>query len=450
MSTDISDSDNVTILERGETTFYLIGTAHVSEASVTEVQRVIAEVEPDVVCVELCPARYNALTRDDAWKNLNIFKVIREGKTLFLLSNLAIGAYQRRLGEELGVRPGAELLAATEEAKKLGARIELVDRDIHITLKRTWGNLGFLKKVSLLGVVVQSLVSREQISAEDIENLKEQTNLSDMLTEFAKALPEVKKPLIDERDQYLMSGIERAAIGQGIGLGKGRAFGSAATSSTSVAADAADNSSASAESEQAADSEQPDKPAAPAPTPDNPAKKVVAVIGAAHVPGMRENFGKPVDRKALEKLPPPSRLVGALKWLIPMLIITAFSYGYYKNRGASVEDMLFAWILPNSIMAALFTAIAGGKLLSIITAFVASPITSLNPLLGAGMVVGLLEAWLRKPTVDDCENINRDVQNLRGIYRNPVTRVLLVAVMATMGSALGAWIGLSWVVALVA
>jgi pheromone shutdown-related protein TraB len=394
LSTEVQASDTITILERDGTTYYVVGTAHVSEVSVDEVRRVIETVRPDVVCVELCQARHDALVGEAGWNNLDVFKVIKEGKTLFLLANLALGAYQRRIGEKLGVRPGAELLAAVKKAQEVGARVELIDRDIHVTLKRTWANLGFWTKMRLLSELISAMFTREQgdhdVSAVSIEDLKKQANLSDMLAEFAEHLPQVKEPLIDERDKYLMSGAERA---------KG--------------------------------------------------KKVVVVVGAAHVPGMREQFGKAVDRAALEKLPPPSRVTAALKWVIPVLILSAFSYGYWKTQGQSLSDMLFAWILPNSIMAALFTALAGGKLLSVLTSVFTSPVTSLNPLLGTGMVVGLLEAWLRKPTVEDCHNINRDIQTWRGLYRNPVTRVLMVAVGATMGSAVGAWIGVSWVIALV-
>lgn len=383
---DIRDSDTVTILERDGTTYYVVGTAHVSEASVNEVREVIDKVRPDVVCVELCEARYNALTRDAAWKNLDIFKVIKEGKTLFLLANLALGAYQRRLGDKLGVRPGAELLAAAERAREVGARLELVDRDIHVTLKRTWANLGFWTKMSLLSEILAMLFSRgksDEVTVVDIEELKRQANLSDMLTEFAQHLPQIKEPLIDERDKYLMSGIERA---QG--------------------------------------------------------RRVVAVVGAAHVPGMRSQFGKEVDRAALDKLPPPSRLMAALKWLLPALILLAFVYGYWKSGGQSLDEMIGAWVVPTAIMCAFLTALAGGKILSIVTGALAAPITTLNPLLVAGMFVGLVEAWLRKPTVEDCEHINRDIQSLRGIYKNPVLRVLLVAVASTMGAALGVWIAL--------
>jgi pheromone shutdown-related protein TraB len=382
-------SSNVTVLEQDGRTFYIVGTAHVSSASVKEVEDLIAQIQPDVVCIELCPARYKALTSQNAWQNLDIFKVIREGKTLFLLANLAIGAYQRRLGDELGVKPGSELLAAARKAEEVGARVELIDRDIHVTLKRTWANLSFWQKNRLVAMIIESMFTRDKVTAADIEELKQQVNLSEMVAELARELPEIKKPLIDERDQYLMSGVEKTE-----------------------------------------------------------GKKIVVVVGAAHVPGMRENLGKPVDRARLEALPPPSRLMQALQWLFPAAIILSLVYGIYDRQGSSVQDLLTAWILPTSLMCLAFTAVSGARLLSLLTAALAAPITTLIPVIGAGMVVGLVEAWLRKPTVDDCERINNDVQSWRGIYRNPVTRVLLVAVASTMGAAIGAWIGLSWVVSL--
>jgi len=388
---DATLSENVTVLDRGAQTFYLVGTAHVSQQSVEEVNRVIDEVQPDVVCLELCQTRYTALTDANRWRNLDIFKVIRQGKTLFLMANLAVSTYQRRLGQQLGTTPGAEMLAAAEKAKALGARVELVDRDIQVTLKRTWANISFWQKVQLVGAVINSLVTREQIEAGQVEELKHKAQLSQMMQEFAQAMPDVQVPLIDERDQYLMSKIEAA---QG--------------------------------------------------------SKIVAVVGAGHVEGMRRYFGNKIDLGPLEVIPPRPHWVGALKWVIPLLVLAAFSIGYFKNRGKTLREMLYAWVLPNSIASAALTAVAGGKILSILAAFIGSPITSLNPLLGAGMVVGLIEAWLRKPTVQDAERINVDVDSLRGIYHNRFTRVLLVAVLSTIGSALGAWVGLSWVLSLLA
>ena len=377
------------MLEDGERTFYIVGTAHVSEASANEVREVIEAVQPDTVCLELCQTRYDALTDEDRWKKLDVFRVIRDGKTLMLLANLAIGAYQRRMGAQLGVQPGAELLAGAESAEAIGARIELVDREIQTTLRRTWANVSFWRKAELISAIMASTLTQETLDEETIEELKEQANLSKMLEEFSEALPEVKGPLIDERDAYLMSGIE-----------------------------------------------------------DAPGEKVVAVVGAAHVPGMKRLFGTPVDRERLDEQPERAQWTKALKWVIPALVMAAFLVGYFKHQDETLEQMLYAWVIPNSVLAALMTTIALAKPLSVLVAFIASPITSLNPLLGAGMVVGLLEAWLRKPTVEDAERINEDVQSLGCFYRNPFTRVLLVAFMATLGSALGAWVGAGWVVTL--
>lgn len=385
-------SEHVTVLTRPDgSTIYLIGTAHVSEESVTEVQDVIEQLQPDTVCVELCQTRYDALTDENRWRKLDIFKVIREGKTLLLLANLALGAYQRKLGAELGVDPGAELLAGARKAEEVGAELLLVDREIQTTLRRTWANVGFFKKMELLTAVVGATFTSEKVSAETIEHLKGRAQLSEMLAEFAKHLPEVKEPLIDERDRYMMAKIA-----------------------------------------------------------DAPGDTVVAVVGAAHVPGMQAHFGQPTDIAELDVQPKPKRWVSLLKWVIPTLILAAFAFGWSRHEGQTLEQMLYAWILPNSIAAAALTLLAGGKLISVVTAFVASPITSLNPAIGAGMVVGLVEAWLRRPTVEDAQRINEDVQSFRGFFRNAFTRVLVVAVAATIGSALGAWIGAAWVVTLLA
>jgi pheromone shutdown-related protein TraB len=405
-------SETVTVLERDGTTFYIVGTAHVSEKSVAEVREVIGEVEPDTVCVELCAARYEALKNHDTWRNLDLFKVIREGKTLFLLSHLAMAAYQRHMGKKLGVRPGAELLAAAELGEQRGAKVELVDRDIKVTLKRTWGNLGLWTKMNLIAALIAPGTSKDSkdtrdakgkpafdpkpvddIEVDDVERLKEQANLSEMLTEFARVLPQVKTPLIDERDQYLMSGIEQAAARNG-------------------------------------------------------SRKVVAVVGAAHVPGMKKLFGTPVDRAALETIPPPSWLWTAAKWLIPILLVAALFFGWSQQDKYKFHELVLAWLLPTSAGAALFTALGGARLLSIVTAFLVAPIAAIHPLLGTGMVVGVVEAWLRKPTVADCENTYDDIRSLRGFYRNPVLRTLLIAMLSGLGTALGTWIGVGYVIAL--
>ena len=386
--------ENVHVFEHSGKKIYLIGTAHVSEDSVDEVNHVIETVRPDTVCVELCQTRYDALLDEDRWKKLDIFKVIREGKALFLMANLAISGYQRRIGADLGVQPGSELLGAAKKADEVGSNVDLIDRDIKTTLKRTWANVGFLKKMKLMGAVFGSLLpgEEEEVTKEDIEKLKSGAQLSELMEEFSRALPEVKEPLIDERDRYMVEGIRQA-----------------------------------------------------------PGSSVVAVVGAGHVPGMLASFDMDIDRDALSVIPPTKWWVRALKWLIPGLILAAFAIGVStQDGGRTFEELLIAWVLPNCVVAAVLTAAVLAKPASIVAAFVASPITSLNPLLGAGMVVGLVEAWARRPTVEDCENIHRDVQSFGGFFKNPFTRVLVVAAAATLGSALGAWIGATWVVTIVA
>lgn len=383
------DSDTLTTLKDGDRTIWLVGTAHVSPESVREVREVITAVRPDVVAVELCRPRFDALTDESRWKNLNIFEVIRSGRVLFLLANIALGAYQRRIGARLGVKPGAELLEAVNAASEVGARVELIDREIHATLRRAWASVGFWKKSMLLVSLTEGMFGGggKEVDAEDIEALKEKGRLNDVMSEFAAALPEVKGALIDERDSFMVSKLAQI-----------------------------------------------------------PDRRIVAVVGAGHVPGMIGLFpdggGNP---DTLSELPPPSMWGTALKWALPAAVLLSFYWGYRENAGRSLEYMLWAWTVPNAIMAALGTAIAGGRALTVLTAALASPITSLNPMVAAGFVAGLMEAWLRKPTVADAERINEDVQSIRGLYRNAFTRVLLVVFLANLGSSLGAWIGAAFV-----
>jgi pheromone shutdown-related protein TraB len=374
----------------------IIGTAHVSKRSEEEVREVIAALRPDTVCVELDKMRYEALVDDSRWKKLDLFQVIRQGKVLFLLASLFLSSYQRRLGERLGVKPGAELVAAVESAEAVGATVILADRDVQITLKRTWANISFWNKLKLFGGLLvgddeddDGKVPKGDITAAQIEALKDKDHLNELMKDFAEALPEVKVPLIDERDHFLMSKIQEA-----------------------------------------------------------PGKTIVAVVGAGHVEGILAHLGQPVDRDALSVVPPPSIGWRIFKWLIPVIILSAFAYGYTNHAGEDFANMLRAWILPNAIGAAVLAAVAGAKPLTVLTAAVASPITSLNPTIGAGMVAGLVEAWLRKPTVSDCEAVHDDIKTVRGLYRNQFTRVLLVVILASLGSALGAWVGATWVVAL--
>lgn len=390
-ATDLELGGHVTTLTRGGRTFHLIGTAHISEKSVEEVRRVVEAVRPDSVCVELCETRFQAMNDADRWKKLNIFEVIRQGKVLYLIANLALSAYQNALGEKFGVKPGAEQREGIKVAEEVGAQLVLADRDIQATLKRTWANIPFFRRLSLFGELFAPADEVGELDEAQLEAMKERDTISEMMKSFAEALPEVKGPLIDERDLYLISSVV-----------------------------------------------------------DAPGDTVVAVVGAGHVEGMVAHFdqAEQVDRAALSVIPKPSRWLSALKWLIPALVLVLFYVGYSKNADRSFEEMLWAWVLPNAGFAALLSLIALPKPLSVITAAVAAPITSLNPALGAGMVVGFVEAWLRKPTVEDSERIIQDTMTLKGFYTNPFTRVLLVAVFSTLGSAIGTYVGLGWVITL--
>ncbi len=384
----MSEAGNVTKLEYEGKEIFLIGTAHVSNKSVEEVRRVILEEKPDTVCVELDEGRYKMLMDKTAWQKLDVFQIIRQKRVLFLLSSLALGAFQRRMGEKHGAKPGAELLAGVETAKEIGAEVVLADRDVQATLKRTWANLSFFDKMKMGSWLVSAPFAVNEIDESVIEDLKDKDSLGEMMDQVAEEMPLVKTPMIDERDLFLMNKIQ-----------------------------------------------------------DAPGKKIVGVVGAAHVRGMVKLLGQKADLEALSQLPEPSKFTALLKWVIPLLMLSAFSFGYYKHQGQGLQELLWAWVLPNAIFAGVLSIVALAHPLTVVTAFVASPITSLNPTIGAGMVAGLVEAYMRRPTVADCEGVQQ-INSLADVYKNRVTRVLLVVVLASMGSALGAWIGLGWVLSI--
>lgn len=385
-----SPRQNVTRLEYAGKTIYLIGTAHVSRRSVEEVRSTIEALRPNTVCVELDAERHRMLTDREAWRKVDIFQIIRQKKVLLLLSSLALGAFQRRMGEKLGVQPGAELLEAVQAAQDVGAELVLADRNIQATLKRTWANLSVWERSQVVSGLLVAPFSVEEIDEGKIEALKEQDSLGEMMKEVAEQFPKVKVPLIDERDAYLMSTIAEA-----------------------------------------------------------PGPVIVAVVGAAHVRGMVERLGQQVDRGELERIPPPSLWGRVFAWALPLLVVGSFALGAQDPSGEGFSEMLLAWVLPTAGLASLFTILALGHPLTVLTAFFVAPLTTLHPALGAGMFTGLVEAYLRKPTVEDCEGIQKAFSSVRGVYTNRATRVLLVAFLSSIGAALGAYIGATWVLSLV-
>ena len=360
----------------------LIGTAHISQSSVDEVNTVINQVNPDTVCIELCSSRYQAMLAKDQWKNMDIFKVIREGKSFLLFANLIMTAFQKRLGSRLGVKPGSEMFEAANVAEKLNSELVLADRDVKITLQRTWRGMRFWGKMKVLGQLLASLFIREEISKEEIEKLKESDALSEAMKMLAEQSPEMKRILIDERDQYMAEKI-RQSMG----------------------------------------------------------KLVVAVVGAGHVKGLTAELENKHNLAELESVPPTGKAVAWIKWGIPALIIALIVYGFFTvDTDVSIE-MIQRWFLINGTLSALGTAAAFGHPITIVTAFVAAPFTSLNPTIAAGWVAGLVEALLRKPQVRDFENLADDITHLRGFWQNNITRILLVVIFANLGSAIGTFAG---------
>jgi pheromone shutdown-related protein TraB len=383
-------------LTLGNRDIHLIGTAHVSKESIDEVTGAIREEKPGMVCVELDESRYAAITKQDSWEKLDIAKVLKEGKGFLLIANLTLSGFQRRLGNELGVKPGEEMIAALNTAKEMGIDFSLCDREIHMTLRRAWARCGFWSKCKLLAALLSSAFTTEKLSAEEIEKLKKTSELDSMMDELAKYLPAVKETLIDERDRYL-------AVKIWAGHSK------------------------------------------------NEAGSTLAVVGAGHLRGIQfwlEKFAAEPSLAGglaeLETIPPKAFLSKAAKWIIPALIIAVIAAGFVVSfsRGdfSKFQEMLRLWVLWNGSLAALGCVIALGHPLAILVSFLGAPVTSLNPFIGVGILSGLVQATVRKPQVSDAENIAADAASLKGMYRNRITRVLLVFFLSSLGSSIATFV----------
>jgi len=365
----------------------LLGTAHVSKESIKEVEDVIRAEAPDCVCVELDAVRYKALTSGTAWQEIDIVKILKEGKGFLLLANLVLASFQKKLGADLGVKPGDEMKAAIEVSEELGIKTELVDRPIHTTLKRAWAKSSGMGRSKLLTALLNAAFSKEKLEAEEIEKLKNQSAMDNMMEEMAEYLPNVKEVLIDERDRYLASNIWKSS-----------------------------------------------------------GKKIIAVLGAGHLPGTErfikelEAGTKTTDVSDIDVIPPKSIFSKVLSWIFPAAILGLIAFGFYKGGGAKTGNMLIAFILWNGGLAAIGALIALGHPLSVLISFLGAPITTINPFLGIGMLSGLVQAWAKKPQVRDMENLTDDAVTLRGWYKNRITKVLLVFVLSSLGSAIGTFI----------
>ncbi|TET92378.1 MAG: TraB/GumN family protein [Desulfobacteraceae bacterium] len=379
----MTNNDNIHRLTFEDREITLIGTAHVSRESADLVVKVIEEEKPDTVCVELCESRYKAIKQKNRWQNTDLIKVIKEKKSFLLLSNLLLTSFQKKIGQKLGVKPGEEMIRAMETADSVGAHIHLADRDIRITLSRTWRLMGLWTKMKLLAQLVTSMGEVDSIKEEDIEKMKDKDVLETLLSEIGKTLPELRRILIDERDKYLTEKIRSA-----------------------------------------------------------PGKKIVAVVGAGHVPGIKREWNEAIDLNALDELPPKGKLFSFLKWGIPALVVGLIVLGFFYAGASAGTHMIKWWVLANAVFAGLGAAIALAHPLTILSAIVASPITSLNPMIAAGWVAGLVETFIGKPKVKDFENLPADILSLKGFWKNKITRILLIVVFTNLGSSLGAFVAI--------
>jgi len=377
------ENSNIHRIQTDDREIILIGTAHVSRESAELVEKVIEEERPDTVCVELCQSRYDAIMQKTDWEEMDILKIIRQKRTSLLLSQLIMASFQKKLAERFKINPGEEMIRAVRKTDEIGARVVLADRDIRITLKRTWRTMRFFRKLRFIYELIVSIFIDEEISEEDIEKLKERDALELALQTFGKELPEIKTTLIDERDRYLARRID-----------------------------------------------------------DAPGKKIVAVLGAGHVPGVRENLGRDIDLAELNDVPPRGIAGRYIGWGISFAVIGLIVAGFLHSGSEASLNMIKWWILVNGVLAGLGALAVLAHPLTIAASVVAAPLTSLNPMIAAGWVAGLTEAALKKPQVKDFMDLKADIASVRGFWRNKITRILLLIVFVNIGSSIGTFLAI--------
>nr|WP_246540480.1 TraB/GumN family protein [sulfur-oxidizing endosymbiont of Gigantopelta aegis] len=376
----------------------VLGTAHVSKTSAEKVQELLETGEYDGVAIELCPSRYNSMIDPDSLAKMDLFQVFKEGKASMVIASLALGAYQQKMADEFGIEPGAEMRMAIDQAKKMSCEVHLIDREVGTTLKRVYNNVPWWKRMGIVGGLLGSVVSNEKVSEDEIERLKDGDMLETTFAQFAEEAKELFEPLIDERDQYMAARLEQIV----------------------------------SRSEN---------------------KSILAVVGAGHLKGIESYLAKDeqittpealhqkaqttIDR--LDELPKKSRWPKVVPWVIVAILIAGFAYGFSKSTELGMQLIVY-WVLINGSLSALGAALAKGHPLTVVGAFIAAPLTSLNPTIGAGMVTAAIELYLRKPNVGDFSALRKDTTHISGWWKNKVARTLLVFFFSTIGSAIGTYV----------
>ena len=374
----------------GDTRITLLGTAHVSAASAEEVSRELASGEYDACAVELCASRYDRVMGANQMADLDLFQVVRDGKAGMVAASLALSAYQQRLADQFGIEPGAEMRAACNDAKAADVPVLLIDREIGTTLRRVYRAVRWWERLALIPALFASLISKEKVSEEDIERLKEGDILESTFGEFATQSPALYNALIDERDRYMVARLGEEAKQHGY-------------------------------------------------------KHILAVIGAGHLKGMtkyleEETITDPVaEKQALDAVPPKKNWTRFLPYLITVLVLSGFAIGFSRSPELGWQ-LVITWVLLNGGLSALGAAIALAHPVTILGTFLAAPLTSLNPTIGAGFVAAGIELYFRKPLVSDFDHLRHDVSKLSTWWKNRVTRTLLVFILASVGSSIGTYV----------
>ena len=374
-------------LERDGVHYTLLGTAHVSKASIDAVLAAIDSGRFDAVAVELDEQRHKALTHPDALAQLDLIKVIRERKVAPFAANLALAAYQRRLAEQLDIEPGAELKAAAMEAVARGLPMQLIDRDVGITFRRILHGLRWWDRMKLVGGLAGGLFDKEEVSEDDIERLKEGDMLESSFGEFARDTPSLYATLIDERDQYMAAKLRERSDG---------------------------------------------------------ATRVLAVVGAGHLKGMANYLAnetrEPAALTAELAHVAKKRNIPWITIVLMLLIAGGIAWGYFNGGRDLGRELLLQWVAWTGGLAGLGALLARGHVLSILAAAISAPLKPFRPGLPPGMFSALAEVHLRKPAYPDFLALRDDAQTLGGWYRNRVCRVVLVFLLSNIGSAIGVWV----------
>jgi pheromone shutdown-related protein TraB len=376
-------------VQRDGVEYVMLGTAHVSRNSVDAVEALLAHEQFDAVAVELCDSRAQSMRDPEAFKQMDLFKVIRQGKAGMVAASLVLSTFQKRLADQSGIQPGAEMKAAMDGAEQRSLPLWLIDREVGTTLKRAWHSVGFWQRFGLLGGLLASVFEREEIEQGEIEKLKQGDLLESAFSEFASESQPLYNSLIGERDAFMAARLRQET----------------ARSAT-----------------------------------DEP-RRVLVVIGAGHLKGLsgllREQKNDPAATIAeLAATPPKARWPKWLAVALVLLVFGAIAYAFHRNAALGTQA-LTAWVLFTGGFAALGALAAGGHPLSILAAFIAAPIKPFRPGIPAGGISAMAEAWVRRPRVVDFDTLRDDIVHWSGWWKNRVARTLLNFFLVSLGTIIG-------------